>query len=75
MLSWLIWIVIGLILIFIEIFAHKFIFLSIGISAVITGIINILGIKNLIVLLIIFLIIVCLNILFLRKLITKYLIH
>ena len=70
--SWLIWIILGLILIFIEIFTHKFIFSSIGFSAVITGILNILGIEKFIILLILFLLLTVLNILFLRKFISKY---
>jgi len=71
---WLIWIILGLILIFIEIFTHKFIFLSIGVSLIIIGIIIILGIKNIFMIFIIFLFITILNVFFLRKMISKYLI-
>ncbi len=71
---WLLWIILGLILIFIEIFTHKFIFLSIGFSAIITGIFNILGIEKFIILLIVFLLLTAFNILFLRKIVSKYLI-
>jgi len=71
---WLLWIILGLILIFIEIFTHKFIFFSIGLSAIITGMFNILGIEKFIILLIVFLLLTVFNIFFLRKIVSKYLI-
>ncbi|MBC8313005.1 MAG: hypothetical protein H8E33_02005 [Candidatus Cloacimonetes bacterium] len=72
--SWLIWIIIGLILVFIEIFAHKFLFSSIGSSAIIVGIFDKFGIDKFYTQLIIFLIISAINIFVIRKLVSKYLI-
>ncbi|MBC8383004.1 MAG: hypothetical protein H8E22_04225 [Candidatus Cloacimonetes bacterium] len=68
MIIWLSLIIAGLLLIFLELFFHNLTLLSFGVAALFTGMINILGMRNILILILLFCLFSLLNLFVLKKL-------
>ncbi|TSA24990.1 hypothetical protein D4R71_06145 [bacterium] len=68
---WLCLIIAGLLLIFLEIFFHNFTLMSFGVAALFTGMINILGMRNILILILFFCVIALLNLFVMKKLLAR----
>jgi len=71
MLIWLILIVAGLLLIFLEIFFNNLILMSFGVAALFTGMLNIIGVQNILILILFFCLFSLLDLFVLKKLLRR----
>jgi len=71
MVIWLVLIIAGLLLIFLEVFFHNLILMSFGVAALFTGFINILGMRNILILILIFCLFSLLNLFVLKNLLRR----
>jgi len=71
MLIWLILIVAGLLLIFLEIFFNNLILMSFGIAAIFTGMLSIIGVQNILILILFFCLLSLLDLFVLKKMLRR----